>query len=101
MVILLDDFTKIYMQRRPNGMPFLEVQCFATMLVKAFPEVKATPVSADSTHSRAGVDVQRAQQFLESIGPLLKDNIAAKVPGTHHPLSPAARALATRCCHRR
>lgn len=81
--VMVDNFSKIYLQRRPNGEHCWEVQMYATLIVKAFPDCPAVPAGpARPLHDANGLNIDRLQQYMDSKrGPLLEDDFATLFPG--------------------
>jgi len=63
--LMIDDFSKIYLQRRPNGAHRWGVQQYATLLVKAFPDSPCVPAGAP-LHDPDGINVPRVSQFFDT-----------------------------------
>jgi len=79
--LMIDDFTKIYLQRRQNGAMYWDVQQYATLLVKAFPDSSRVPAGA-SLHDPNGINVARVGQYLnQEKGFILNEEFEGLIPG--------------------
>ena len=86
--LLIDDFSKICLQWRPNGAPRWDVQMYATLLAKAFPDSPRVQAGVP-LHDPDGINVPRVRQYLNLQRDIILDQeFETLLPGE----CPSARA---------
>ena len=83
IVLIIDDFTAIHTKRRPQEEKLSEAKTMCTIVVKAFKDIPAVPVThALCTHDQNGIDIEACIQLITAASSMhnISESYASVMP---------------------